>query len=140
MSDIDAGTDISADLFEMREAPVGLLPPAAVEGTMGVSLEAGEPLLSSHLSRQQVPVPKGWWAVELEVPPGLFPGNQVILVAGGEDPGSSGEIIEGIVVSTMVSGREFTDGALVAIPQEHLTRVSQASAYGTLTVAVAPNR
>lgn len=138
-SDIGAGTDITADLFEMREVPVGLLPPAAAEGTTAVAMQAGEPLLPSLLSRHRAPVPHGWWAVELEAPPGLVPGLQVMLVAGGDGPGVPGEAIGGIVISARMDRGEPTGVALIAIPEEHLTRVSQASAYGTLTVAVAPD-
>lgn len=135
-SDIESGTPISPSLFEMREVPVGLLPTATVAGTLALSMEAGEPLLPSLLSTHRVPVPDGWWAVELEAPPTLAPGHHVMLVVGSESPEWSSEAVAGIVISDRRGPENI---ALIAVPGEHLTRISQASAYGTLTVAVAPN-
>ena len=124
----------------MREVPAGLLPAATVEGALAFDMQAGEPLLPSLLSTGRVPVPAGWWAVELEAPPGLAPGRQVMLVAGGESPGWSGEAVAGVVIAAMDDQRAPEGLALIAVPGEHLTRISHASAYGALTVAVAPDR
>lgn len=137
---IAAGSHISEDLFEFREVPAGLLPPTTVEGTVRVAITAGDPLVPSFLSGGQTPVPHGWWALELEAPPGLLPGHQVMLVAGGEDPGWAGQAVSGIVIRPTVGGNHPEDMALIAVPGEHVAGISSASTYGTLTVAVAPNR
>ena len=139
-ADIEAGTDISEQMFEFRESPAGLLPPTATQGTLTVALSAGDPLLPSLLSRRNSPVPKGWWAVELEAPPGLSPGRRVMLVAGGDEISPMGAPIPGIVVPSPL-GQSHSEGtALIAVPGEHLSRVSVAASYGTLTVAIAPDR
>ncbi len=139
-TDIEAGSEIHDDLFEFRRVPVGLLPPTTIQGTLTVAMAAGEPLLASLVAVDRVPAPDGWWAVELESPPGLTPGKRVMLIAGEQDPGSPGQAIPGIVISPGLGRYESEDATLIAVPGQHLSRVSSASAYGTLTVAVAPNR
>ena len=139
-SDIEAGAVLSPGLFEMREVPAGLLPSATLEGTLAIAMGAGEPLLPSLISNRRVPVPHGWWAVELEAPPGLAPGQKVMLVVGDEGPERPGEAVAGLVIGAMDDRRGREGIALIAVPGEHLTRISQASAYGALTVAVAPDR
>ena len=139
-NDIEAGADVFADLFEFRQIPAGVLPPAAPQGTLTAAMNAGDPLLPSLVTGSRVAVPAGWWAVELESPPGLLPGQQVMLVAGEQQLGSGDQAIAGIVIRPGTERRGAEDVALIAIPGEHLSRVSSASAYGTLTVAVAPNR
>ncbi len=137
---IEAGTEISGHLFELRETPTGLLPPTATEGTLTATLSAGDPLLPSLLARRQIPVPEGWWAVELDAPPGLLPGSHVMLVAGGDELSPMDSPVPGIVIRLPAGEPHLEEMALIAVPGEHLARISVASAYGTLTVAVAPNR
>ncbi len=139
--DIPAAAELSDDLLEYREIPEGLLPPTTGQGTLAVPLVAGDPLLPSLLSNTETAVPDGWWALELEAPPGLLPGRYVLLVAGGDDLSPLGQPIPGIVIRPMADEPyDSEERALIAIPGEHLARVSTASAYGTLTVAVAPQR
>lgn len=138
--DIPAGAKLSEDLFEYREIPEGLLPAAAVHGILAVPLSRGDPLTPAVLAGAEAVVPEGWWAVELETPPGLLPGSQVLLVAGSDGLSPAGEPIPGMVIRPAADGREPGKRALIAVPGEELARVSVASAYGTLTVAVAPGR
>lgn len=138
--DIPAGTELSDDLFEYREISEGILPVTAVHGILAVPLSRGDPLTSAVLAGTDTVVPDGWWAVELETPPGLLPGSQVLLVAGGDGPAPAPEPIPGVVIHPMAEGRDPVERALIAVPAEQLARVSTASAYGTLTVAVAPGR
>lgn len=138
--DIPAAAELSEDLFEYREIPEGLLPPTSVRGTLAAPLSRGDPLLPSLLSTVETEVPAGWWALELETPPGLLPGGHVLLVAGGDGLSPSSEPIPGIVIRPMSEGRDFGGGALIAVPGEQLGKVSVASAYGSLTVAVSPGR
>ena len=138
--DIPAGAELSEDLFEYREIPEGLLPAVAISGILAVPLSSGDPLTSAVLAGTESVAPDGWWAVELETPPGLLPGSQVLLVAAGDGPTPATEPIPGVVIHSMAEGREPGERALVAVPGEQLARVSAASAYGTLTVAVAPGR
>ena len=63
-----------------------------------------------------------------------------MLVAGEQDWGLAGQTIPGIVIRPRTGRHESEDSIMIAIPGEHLSQVSSASAYGTLTVAVAPNR
>ncbi len=140
VDDIAAGTDIAEHLFEYRETPAGLLPPIALEGTLTVTMAAGDPLLHSLLSHDRAPVPEGWWAIELEAPPGLSPGSSVMLVTGGDELGASQPPVPGMVIRPWGEGGYAEETALIAVPEDHLSRLSTASAYGTLTVAVAPNR
>ncbi len=138
--DIPEGAELSEDLFEYREIPEGLLPAVAVRGVLVVPLSRGDPLTSAVLDGTETAVPDGWWAVELETPPGLLPGAHVLLVAGGDGLSPTTEPIPGVVIRPMAEGQEPGERALIAIPAEQLARVSAASAYGTLTVAVAPGR
>ena len=71
--DIPAGAELSEDLFEYREIPEGILPAAIAHGTLAAPLSRGEPLTSAVLAGMEPPVPDGWWAVELETPPGTPP-------------------------------------------------------------------
>ncbi len=137
--DIPAGAELSDDLFEYREIPEGLLPATGVHGILAVPMSRGDPLTAAVLGTDTV-VPDGWWAVELETPPGLLPGSQVLLVAGGDGPVTAAEPIPGVVIHPMAASRDPGERALIAVPGEQLARVSTASAYGTLTVAVAPGR
>lgn len=139
-AEIGAGTEISGDLFEYRETPAGLLPPVPPEGILTVAMAAGDPLLPSHISRRDAQAPEGWWAVELEAPPGLAPGSYVMLVAGGDESSAREPPVPGMVVRPPAGGRHPEEMALIAVPGEHLARISAAAAYGTLTVAVAPDR
>ena len=83
--DIPAGAELSEDMFDYREIPAGLLPSVAVHGRLTVGLSQGDPLTSGVLADLESAVPDGWWAVELEAPPGLLPGSRALLVAGGRD-------------------------------------------------------
>ena len=139
-TDIGPGVEISDDLFEWRETPEGVLPPTNPQGTLAVVLAAGDPLHPSFLSRDEPTVPDGWWVLELEAPPGLLPGRYVLLVAGGDGLSSFDQPIPGMVIRPLTEMRDAEEMALIAVPGEHLTRVSSAAAYGTPTVAVAPNR
>lgn len=139
-ADIEAGAEVYEGLFEFRQVPAGVLPPATPQGILTAAMNAGDPLLPSLVTGSRVAVPDGWWAVELESPPGLFPGQQVMLVAGEQHLGSPGQAIGGVVIRPGGDGRDAEDVALIAVPGEHLSQVSSAAAYGTLTVAVAPNR
>ena len=136
--DIPAGARLSGDLFEYREIPEGLLPEAAIHGVSAVPLSRGDPLTAAVIARTETAVPDGWWAVELETPPGLLPGGHVLLVAGGDGLSTAAEPILGVVIRPMAEGRETGEMALIAVPGDQLARISTASAYGTLTVAVAP--
>jgi len=138
--DIPAGAELSEDLFEYREIPEGLLTATATHGILAVPLSRGDPLTSAVLAGAGTAVPDGWWAVELETPPGLLPGEHVLLVAGGDGLSPTAEPIPGVVIRPMAEGREPGERSLIALPGEQLARVSAASAYGALTVAVATGR
>lgn len=138
--DIPAGAELSEDMFDYREVPAGLLPAVAVRGRLAVGLSRGDPLTSGVLADREIAVPDGWWAVELEAPPGLVPGARVLLVAGGDGMSPAPDPIPGVVILPVAEGGDLGEGALIAVPGEHLAQVSVASAYGTLTVAVATGR
>ena len=138
--DIPAGAELSEDMFDYREIPAGLLPAVAVHGRLAVGLSRGDPLTSGVLADREIAVPDGWWAVELEAPPGLVPGARVLLVAGGDGMSPAPDPIPGVVILPVAEGGDLGEGALIAVPGEHLAQVSVASAYGTLTVAVATGR
>lgn len=139
-ADIEAGAAVSDHLFEFREVPEGLLPPIGVAGTLRVAMAGGDPLLPSLVSQDPIQVPDGWWALEMEAPPGLVPGRQVMLVAADGGLTASAPAIPGVVIRTGTGQDHPDDFALIAVPGEHLFDIASASAYGTLTVAVDPNR
>ena len=128
--DIPAGAELSADLFEYREIPEGFLPAAATHGVLAVPLAKGDPLIPALKAGAETAVPDGWWAVEVEAPPGLRPGGHVLLVAGGDGLSPVTEPIPGVVIRPMAEGREPGGRTLIAVPGEQLARVSVASAYG----------
>jgi len=138
--DIPTGAELSEDLFEYREIPEGLLPPVATHGVLAVPLSKDHPLTPAVTAGTETAVPDGWWAVELETPPGLRPGGQVLLVAGDDGLSPATEPVPGVVIRPMAESREPGERALIAVPGDQLARISTASAYGTLTVAVAPSR
>ncbi len=138
--EIAAGTDLSQDMFEWREIPEGTLEPVAVQGSARVAIRVGDPLLPSLVATARARVPEGWWAVELATPTGLLPGQHLLLVAGGDGFSGAQQPIPGLVVRPSKGGYDSGEKALIAVPGEHLATISQASGYGTLTIAVALQR
>ena len=96
-------------------------------------LAAGEPIVPSSVTATS-PIPDGWWAVPVALPPGTAPGIRARLI--GSDPSFE---VEGIVVA---AGEQdllsFSDGGTVAVPPDAATTVALAARDGTLIVLLEP--
>lgn len=136
-ADVEAGQEIGDGEVEWRRLPHGLLPTVSLPAVAGVPVRAGEPLRPSDLSTGGVPVPEGWWAVEVEVPRGTPDGTEVRLTVTDLVVGTT-EVVPGIVTQVVEAESAFVDGstALVAVPEEHVGSVASARIEGRLGVAV----
>lgn len=132
---IAPGQDITEDLVEYRQVPTGLLQPVTLPSPASFALEAGDPILPSHLG-EEVAIPENWWALEVSVPSPTQPGTRVQLIATDYD--NNPLVIPGLVISTEIGNNSFSESsrALVAIPQESVAEASAAAAQQRLTVVV----
>jgi hypothetical protein len=79
--DLDPGTALDNTMIEWRSVPVGLLPPLNdPQGVVLRQVAAGEPLVPSVLSTRRIPAPDGWWTMEVQLPSGAAPGQEVQLI------------------------------------------------------------
>lgn len=136
-TDLPAGTVLSADSFERRLVPAGLLPVVEPTGTLLHALEDGEPLLPSHLAG--VAIPEGWWAVEVPVPAGATPGmlvKVVVVSSDGRPPLTS----DGVVSSVGSTDSLNENLALVAVPADNAEAIASAALVGELAVLFTGDR
>lgn len=120
--------------IEFRELPSGIYPRANVDGKVAAHpLAAGEPIRPSDLI-DPPGVPRGWWALALEVPAQLAPGTEtrIVLANSDRDP------VPGIVVDSREADPFSVGGptALVAVPAEHITEVATAAAARQVVVLI----
>lgn len=132
---VAAGSELGVEDVESRLVPAGLLPPVSLPAVAARDIPPGLPLLPTDLGSEASP-PQGWWALEVEVPPGTRSGDSVQLVVA-EGPG---ELIPGTVVRITRADDPFegTSRALVAVPPEGAALAARAVAESRVVVLVSP--
>jgi SHS2 domain-containing protein len=121
--DIAAGSPIDASSVRWRSMPGGLAEAPDLAGTSAlVPIPAGEPITAATVGTPPR-VPDGWWAVPIDLAPGVAPGDEVLLVVS--DPPLT---VPGIVVSPGSGDRYGLDArpASVAVPGEAAAVVAAA--------------
>lgn len=133
--DIAAGEPIDDSAVRWRDVPAGLLtPPDLADAAARVPIPAGEPITASTSGTAAV-APDGWWAVPVDLAPGVVPGDEVLLVI--TDPPRT---VPGIVISPGSADRFGLDArpASVAVPGEAAALVASASRSGLIVAATRP--
>ena len=136
--DLLPGAVLDGTMIEWRSAPIGLLPP--FDDPHGVILRpvtAGDPLVPSVLSIGQIPAPEGWWTMEVELPAGTAPGQDVRLIllpVGLDDDPQS---VPGMVIVPAPTEQDplaiEPEPGLVAVPAEWATITAAAIADGRVS-------
>lgn len=143
VADIVTGTELTSDLFEMREVSVGVLAQVEIGGWARTVIRSGEPLLSSHQDLNPPSVPDGWWALQVPLPEAARTNTEIRLVVRSVDATEPTAVIPGVVVSGPASatdplGFDALTG-LVAIPEQHAARAAAAVADRRITVLLRPD-
>lgn len=131
---IPAGTRITDPDVEWRSLPVGAIAmPDLTRPVAAHDLVGGEPIVPSSITMTS-PIPDGWWAVPVALPPGTPPGIRARLI--GTDPVFE---TEGIVIAAAEQDLlSFSEGGSVAVPPDHAATVALAARDGTLIVLLEP--
>jgi hypothetical protein len=137
-ADLDPGVILEDAMIEWRSAPIGLLPP--LQDPQGVILRrvaAGEPLVPSVLSTQRIPTPEGWWTMEVQLPAGAVPGQELQLILLPAGPDDNPRPVPGLVIAPAPEGDPLAieePPGLVAVPAESATIAATAVAEGRVAV------
>jgi hypothetical protein len=126
--DLAPGDPIEASI-EWRSAPMGLLPmwDRDPTGPAAIRLTAGDPVLPSSIGT--IPVPSGWWAVEIPIPGTGTVGTELRVIL------ADGRIIEGVVVEAPIDNGFETVGMGAFAPND-APLVATAAINDALTVMV----
>ncbi len=133
--DIEQGSWIDSEDVEWRQLPRGSVDLAMLEGARAATaILAGDPITRSVTAVGSL-VPRDWWSVPVDLPTGVAAGTAVRLVLPG------GTTADGIV-AIAPSDDMFTGAptGAVAVPEDVVARVAEASAAGLLLVLIAPGR
>ena len=130
---IGRGDTIAVDDVEWRDIPIGTVEPADLAGaTALVDIREGDPLTSS-VAGMGPQIPKGWWSVPVDLPPGVPAGSAVRLTT------TEGFSVDGIIAIAASSDQfGISVAGAVAVPEQVVDVVAGAAASGGLLVVVAP--
>ena len=134
IDDIEVGAKIDQSSVEYREVPAGILPEVATLNYAAISIAAGEPVTATATT-DRVPLPDGWWAIEIPTPSGVLPGTELRLIVDDE----FGTVAPALVLSVgsqSESDAWSEDLSMVAIPADQAASVASAKSLGTLTVLI----
>lgn len=136
--DLVAGTTLDETMVEWRSIPIGFLP--RVHDPQGIvlhSVVAGEPLVPSVLSTQRIPVPEGWWTMEVQLPAGAVPGQNVRLILLPDGAEEIPRSVPGLVIIPAPSDQDplaiEPQPGLVAVPGDLATITAAAIAEGRVS-------
>ncbi len=132
-SNIQRGEWIEAEDVEWRQLPKGSVEMAVLDGARAqTSILAGDPITRSVATAGPI-IPGDWWSVPVDLPAGVSVGSLVRLVLPG------GVTTDG-VVAVAPSDDMFSGGSTgaVAVPENAVAQVAEASAAGLLLVLIAP--
>ncbi len=136
--DLDPGTALDDTMIEWRSVPTGFLP--SLNDPKGVVLRrvaAGEPLVPSALSTHQIPAPDGWWTMEVQLPAGAVPGQEVQLILLGTGSDTSPQSVPGLVIAPAPTDQDplaiDPEPGLVAVPGDLAAIAAAAVADGSVS-------
>jgi hypothetical protein len=135
-SDLPVGAEITRTEVDMVEIPTGILESVELPLVLGRPVVAGEPILRSSSSPDEVTMPDGWLQVELAVPVGAHPGSTVVVVATAPAEGDAPDSYEGLVVSSGGDGDFGARIATCAFPPEQATEVAVAASQNRISVLI----
>jgi hypothetical protein len=135
-TDLAVGAELTSADVDMVDIPAGMLAPVELPLVLSRPVAAGEPILSSSSSTDEVGLPDGWLLVELAVPIGAHPGSTVVVVASGLDKDTAPDSYEGIVVSS--GSDDGLGGALAtcAFPPDQAPAVAIAASENRISVLI----
>ena len=137
-SDLVAGTTVDESLVEWRRIPRGILPGLdEPRGTLLRTVSAGEPLLPSALSTRRIPTPAGWWTMEVQLPTGAVPGQEVQLILLPSGPDDEPRSVPGLVIAPAPTDPDplaiEPEPGLVAVPENLAMMAAAAIAEGRVS-------
>jgi hypothetical protein len=98
---------------------------------------AGEPLVPSVLSTQRIPVPEDWWAMEVQLPAGTVPGQNVRLILLPDGADEVPRSVPGLVIVPAPADQDplaiEPQPGLVAVPGDLATITAAAIADGRVS-------
>jgi hypothetical protein len=129
-ADLKAGAPLGDSAVEWRRVPRGLLAMPELAGSiLTVDVGRGEPLTPAMVDSQRLP-PKGWWALELDLPEGAAPGDTARVVVAEPPLG-----IEAMILTVHPAGPfEAAARGLVAVAGEHADAAARAAQRGDTVV------
>ncbi len=126
---INIGEQIDEKSVRWSDVPAGLFLPVDLPMTATRRIEPGEPVLAQASEEPRASgIPKGWWALELDVPNGTRAGMTVRLV-------TQSTTADGIVISVEMGDFGERNG-LVAIPEDRASHVAKAILDSTVAVLI----
>jgi hypothetical protein len=129
--DIARGEPIGAANTRPRSVPAGILQPVPSGAIASRDIAAGAPILATDTTGTANVIPRGWWAISLEVPEIARVGDRVLVVVI-----DGGLVIEGVISSARGSDPFTTGTGAVAVPAAHAAAVAVASVEGRVAVMV----
>ena len=129
--DIPKGEVLSTANTELRPVPAGLLDSPGPGAIAIRDIAADAPLLPGDAGDPGRLIPRAWWVVSTEIPPGAARGDPVrIVILDG------GGVIEGVVASAETGDPFETGIGAVAVPPDDAHEVARGAAEGRLVVLV----
>jgi hypothetical protein len=113
--------------------PVGTFAPVELGEVTRLTIEVGDPILSSQLGDRGQGVPEGWWSLEMPLPLGSRPGDAARIVLLDSDVVAKAMVIEDPGQDPLGSGT-----GLVAVETERAADVARAAGEGRAVVMIAP--
>ena len=136
--DLLAGAPLEESVIEWRTVPTGLIPPFPdPAGIILHPVAAGEPLVPSLVSADRIPVPDEWWTMEVQLPPGSFPGQGVQLIVLPTHTDETPRSLPALVVVPAPADPDplaiEPPPGVVAVPHEFAASAAAAIAEGRVT-------
>jgi len=128
------GDRVEPSDLEWRDVPVGLLPPADIEGSVATrQLQANTPLLPGDLAGRPV-IPADWWVVPLPIPGESVPGTTIRIVLT-----DTATTVDGIAVAAGPKDPLSSQATgLAAVPAGSAAAVASAAANQRVVVLISP--
>lgn len=129
--DVAAGSVLDPSDVVWRDAPADLFSTVDLPATVTRRVPAGSVVTPADLRSGSEPIPPGWWSIQLPVPAGTTPGDDVLAVIVSDTATTS---VRGRVASEVLDdGFSALDG-LVAFAPADAVAVAEAAMENRVTV------